>query len=99
MNNTELSKLDNKYTMLVYICTNGKIDCYNIVTKELQRLNHSDKDDRRKIFNSLEEGLQHAGKHCDDVVFTAVDPEDSVIIDKVYKKYGGYVSLNELEGL
>lgn len=98
MSNIKLSKLDNKYTMLVYICANGKIDCYNIVTKELQRLNHSDKDDRRKIFNSLEEGLQHAGKHRDDVVFTAIDPEDSVIIDKVYKKYGGYVSLNELEG-
>lgn len=97
MSSIKLSKLDSKYTMLVYMHTNGTVDGYFIVTKELEKMNHSDKDNRRVIFSSLEEGLQHAGKNCDDVVFTAIDPADSVIIDKVYKKYGGYVSLNELK--
>ena len=98
MSNIELSKLNSKYTMLVYLCTNGSVDSYFIVSKELEKTNHSDKNDRRIIFSSLEEGLQHAGKNCNDVVFTTIDPADSVIIDKVYRKYGGYVSLNELEG-
>ena len=98
MSSIKLSKLDSKYTMLVYIHTNGTVDSYFIVSKELEKTNHSDKNDRRIIFSSLEEGLQHAGKNCNDVVFITVDPVDSVIIDKVYKKYGGYVSLNELKG-
>ena len=97
MSNIELSKLDNKYTMLVYICTNGKIDCYNIVTKEVEKLYHSDKDDRRMIFKSLEDGLKHAGKNCDDVVFAIIDPIDGAIINKVYKAYGGYVTLNGIK--
>ena len=97
MSNIKLSKLDSKYTMLVYMHTNGTVDSYFIVTKELEKVNHFDENNRRVVFNSLEEGLQHAGKNCDDVVFTAIDPTDSVIIDKVYKKYGGYVSLNELK--
>lgn len=98
MSNIKLSKLDSKYTMLVYMCTNGLVDSYFIVSKELEKMNHSDKNSRRIVFSSLEEGLQHAGKNCNDMVFITVDPVDSVIIDKVYKKYGGYVSLNELEG-
>ena len=96
MGNIQLSKLDSKYTMLVYMCTNGSVDSYFIVSKELEKMNHSDKDNRRIVFSSLEDGLQHAGKNCNDVVFTTIDPADSVIIDEVYKKYGGYVSLNEL---
>ena len=93
----ELKKLDNKYKMEVSFLGNGNIDAFFIFRKNETLFRDPKGIIKYKKFFSLEEGLQYAGKNCDDVVFTAVDPIDSVIIDKVYKKYGGYVSLNELK--
>lgn len=92
----ELKKLDNKYKMVVSFLGNGKIDAFFIFRKNETLFKDPKGIIKDKEFSSLKEGLQYAGKNCDDVVFTALDPADSVIIDKVYKKYGGYVSLNEL---
>lgn len=90
----ELEKLDGKYKMAVYILGNGKIDGYLINRKEREFCSISN---IIKIveFSSLKEGLQHAGKNCNKMIFTDLDKEDSKIIDKVYKKFGGYVSLEK----
>lgn len=93
----ELKELDNKYKMVVSFLGNGKIDAFFIFRKNETLFKDPKGIIKDKEFSSLEEGLKYAGKNCDDVVFTAIDPADSVIIDKVYKKYGGYVSLNELK--
>lgn len=91
----ELEKLDDKYKMAVYILGNGKIDAYFINRKELEFFSVSNSPLKIIKFSSLEEGLQHAGKNCNKMVFTDLEKEDSKIIDKVYKKFGGYVSLEE----
>ena len=83
--------------MEVSFLGNGNIDAFFIFRKNEILFRDPKGIIKYKEFSSLEEGLQYAGKNCDDVVFTAIDPEDSVIIDKVYRKYGGYVLLNELE--
>lgn len=81
--------------MAVYILGNGKIDAYFINRKEREFFSVSNSPLKIIKFQSLKEGLQHAGKNCNKVVFTDLEKEDSKIIDKVYKKFGGYVSLEE----
>lgn len=90
----ELKKLDDKYKMAVYILGNGKIDGYFINRKEREFCSISNIIKIIK-FSSLKEGLQHAGKNCNKMVFTDLEKEDSKIINEVYKKFGGYVSLEE----
>ena len=91
----ELEKLDDKYKMAIYILGNGKIDAYFINRKEREFCSISNSPLRIIKFQSLEEGLQHAGKNCNKIVFTDLEKEDGKIINKVYKKFGGYVSLEE----
>ena len=91
----ELKKLDNKYKMAVYILGNGKIDAYFINRKEREFFSVSNSPLKIIKFLSLEEGLKHAGENHNKIVFTDLEKEDSKIIDKVYKKFGGYVSLEE----
>ena len=91
----ELEKLDDKYKMAVYILGNGKIDAYFINKKEREFFSIVNSPLKIVKFSSLEEGLKHAGKNCNKMIFTDLEKEDSKIIDKVYKKFGGYVSLEE----
>lgn len=91
----KLLKLDKKYVMLLYLLKNSNIDGYLIEPRSTYEKLHSSKDDFRVCFSSLLEGLKHAGKNCNKMVFTNLEEEDSKIIDKVYKKFGGYVSLEE----
>ena len=81
--------------MAVYILGNGKIDAYFINRKERDFYSMPNSSLKIIKFQSLEEGLQHAGKNCNKVIFTDLEKEDSKIINKVYKKFGGYVSLEE----
>ena len=92
----ELSKLDKKYIMIVSYYTSGKLEYYNITTRETykeiyEKLHAPIEWD--VIFPSLEEGLKHAGKNCNKIIFPSIDYADSIIISKVYKKFGSYVSL------
>ena len=92
----ELKKLDKKYIMVVSYYTSGKLECYSITTRETYKEVHKKLKtsiERDSIFPSLEEGLRHAGENCNKIIFPSIDRADSVIINKVYKKYGGYVSL------
>lgn len=92
----ELHKLDKKYIMVASYYTSGKLECYSITTKETYKRVYEEirtPIERNTIFHSLEEGLRHAGKNCNKIVFSVLDHADSVIVNKVYKKYGGYVSL------
>lgn len=91
----KLSELDKKYVILLYLLKNGNIDGYLIEPWDTYKKLHFNKDEFRTNFLSLEEGLRHAGKNCNKMVFTNLDKEDSKIIDKAYKKFGGYVSLEE----
>ena len=83
--------------MAVYILGNGKIDAYFINKKEREFFSIVNSPLKIVKFSSLEEGLKHAGKNCDDVVFAIIDPIDGAIINKVYKAYGGYVTLNGIK--
>ena len=92
----ELKKLDKKYIMVVSYYTSGKLECYSITTRETYKEVHEKLKtsiERDSIFPSLEEGLRHAGENCNRIVFSVIDHSDSIIISKVYKKFGGYVSL------
>lgn len=91
----KLEELDNKYKMAVYLLGNGKIDAYFINRKEREFCSIANSPLKIVEFLSLKEGLKHAGENCNKVVFTDLEKEDSKIIDKVYKKFGGYVSLEE----
>lgn len=81
--------------MAVYLLGNGKIDAYFINRKEREFCSIANSPLKIVEFLSLKEGLKHAGENCNKVVFTDLEKEDSKIIDKVYKKFGGYVSLEE----
>lgn len=91
----KLLELDKKYVMLLYLLKNGNIDGYLIEPWSTYKKLHSNNDELRRNFLSLEEGLKHAGKNCNKMVFTNLEEEDSKIINEVYKKFGGYVSLKE----
>ena len=88
----ELKKLDKKYIMIANYYTSGKLGCYYITTMDVYRKTAS-MIERDVIFPSLEEGLKHAGENCNKIIFPSIDRADSIIINKVYKKFGGYVSL------
>ena len=88
----ELKKLDKKYIMIANYYISGKLGCYYITTMDIYRKTAT-MIERDVIFHSLEEGLKHAGENCNRVVFSSLDHADSIIISKVYKKFGGYVSL------
>ena len=49
--------------------------------------------ERDVIFHSLEESLRHAGENYNRVIFPSIDKCDGEIINKAYKKFGGYVTL------
>lgn len=91
----KLLELDKKYVMLLYLLKNGKVDGYLIESWNTYKKLHAEKDEFRICFSSLLEGLKHAGKNHDDMVFISIEKDDSIIIDEVYKKFGGYVSLKE----
>ena len=88
----ELKKLDKKYIMIANYFISGKLGCYYITTREVYRKTAT-MIERDVIFHSLEEGLKHAGENCNRVIFPSIDRCDGEIINKVYKKFGGYVTL------
>ena len=88
----ELKKLDKKYIMIANYYISGKLGCYYITTRDIYRKTAT-MIERDAIFHSLEEGLKHAGENCNRIVFSSLDRADSIIVNKVYKKFGGYVSL------
>lgn len=92
----ELKKLDKKYIMVASYYTSGKLECYSITTRETYKEVHEKLKtsiERDSIFPSLEEGLKHAGENCNKVIFPSIDKCDGEIINKAYKKFGGYVTL------
>ena len=92
----ELNKLDKKYIMIASHYTSGKLECYTITTRKSYRGIYEKLHapiERDVLFHSLEEGLKHAGENCNRIVFSSLDHADSIIISKVYKKFGGYVNL------
>lgn len=90
----DLKELDKKYNMYAYLYTTGKVDIYGIEPKDLKELAHNwPLKIGKKIYSSIQEGLKEAGKDCDTPVDPFVDKEDLLIINKYYKKFGGYVTL------
>lgn len=88
-----LKLLDNKYTMAVYYYTNGKIGGYTIVEKDYFNEKYIYPGSQYTAFLSLKDGIKHAGKNCNKIIFTSIDEKDLKIINKYYKKCGGYVTL------
>ena len=78
--------------MIANYFISGKLGCYYITTRKVYR-ETATMMERDVIFHSLEEGLRHAGENCNRIVFSYLDHADSIIVNKVYKKFGGYVSL------
>lgn len=88
----ELSSLDKKYIAHTIFYGNGKPELYCITPKNIFKP-FDGKIETEIINKSVEELLIIAGKDCDTPVNPFVDKEDLAIINKYYKKFGGYVTL------
>lgn len=89
----ELEELDKKYIMGAYLLTTGKVDMYFIEPRGLKEpIPNKPEKISKKVYSSIREGLEDAGKNCDTFLDPFIDKEDLPIIDKFYKKFGGYVT-------
>ena len=88
----ELSLLDKKYIAHTIFYGNGKPELYCITPKSVFKP-YDGEIETEVINKSVEELLTIAGKDNNTPVDPAVDKEDLVVINKYYKKFGGYVTL------
>lgn len=88
----ELSLLDKKYIAHTIFYGNGKPELYRITPKSVFKP-YDGEIETEVINNSVEELLIIAGKDCDTPVDPFIDKEDLAVINKYYKKFGGYVTL------